>query len=185
MDMLGFRWVTACALTLAMCACGGGGTSSGSDSDGIRFEANVAAVNGGTLSLAGLPGITVGTTAQTQFKNRELAQLAAGNNLRIRAVPGSSAGNVVATEVEFRSASADSRVILQAFATAVSAPTVTLLGIVVDTTPIRNDDFKGVDDTAIGRAAFFSAAVPGRLIKVRGTLSGSTVRWDQEIELER
>lgn len=178
------RWAAVGVLAAAIAACGGGGGGS-DDSDGIRFEANLASVAAGSLSLAGLPGVTVATNARTQTKNRNLDQLAAGHNVRIRAVPGAAANAVAATEVEFRSATPDSRVILQAFASAVSAPTVTLLGMVVDTSLIPNDEFKDVNDAVIGRAAFFAAATPGRLIKVRGTLNGTAVRWDQEIQLER
>jgi hypothetical protein len=154
--------------------------------ENARFEANIAAISGSSLTLAGLPGITVETNALTEFKNRPLGALAAGNNLRIRGRP--AAGNVViATEVEFRDAAPDTRVIIQAVASAVSAPNVTLLGFVVDTTNIPNDEFKDVNDNPIGRAAFFAAAAPGRLIKARGTLVGSTIAFDNrdgEIQFE-
>jgi hypothetical protein len=154
--------------------------------ENVRFEANIATISGSSLTLAGLPGITVETNALTEFKNRPLGALAAGNNLRIRGRP--AAGNVViATEVEFRDAAPDTRVIIQAVASAVSAPNVTLLGFVVDTTNIPNDEFKDVNDNPIGRAAFFAAAAPGRLIKARGTLVGSTIAFDNrdgEIQFE-
>ena len=91
---------------------------------------------------------------------------------------------MIATEVEQKSVSPDARVIMQAVASAVAAPNVTLLGIVVDTTPISNNSFKDVNDTIIGRTAFFAAAAPGKLIKVRGSLNGGTVTWDQEIQFE-
>lgn len=154
--------------------------------ENVRFEANVASINGTSLTLAGLPGITVETNALTQFKNRPLNQLAAGHNLRIRGRPG--AGNtVIALEVEFRSTTPDTRLILQAVASAVASPNVTLLGLVVDTSAIPNNAFKDTNDAVIGRAAFFAAAAPGRLIKARGTLVGNTIVFgaqDGEIQFE-
>ncbi len=79
-----------------------------------------------------------------------------------------------------RDAQPDSRVIIQAVASAVSQPNVTLAGFVVDTTNIPDDEFKDIDDNVIGRAAFFAAAAPGKLIKARGTLSGNTIVFDAQ-----
>lgn len=151
--------------------------------ENIRFEANVASIGANSLTLAGLNGITIEVNSLTQFKNRAFNQLAVGNNMRIRGRPGAGS-NVIATEVEHRDDAPDSRVILQAVASAVAAPNVTLQGIVVNTTPISDNNFKDINDASIGRTAFFQQAAPGKLIKVRGSLAGSTVTWDQEIQLE-
>lgn len=154
--------------------------------ENIRFEANIASIAGTSLTLQGLPGITVETNSLTQFKNRPLNQLAVNNNLRIRGRPGSG-NTVIATEVEHRSDQPDSRVILQAVASAVATPNVTLLGMVVDTTNIPDGEFKDANDTVISRTAFFAQAAPGKLIKARGTLSGTNVVFgaqDGQIELE-
>ena len=147
--------------------------------ENVRFEANIASITGTSLTLAGLSGITIETNALTRFKNRPLNQLAVGHNLRIRGRPASG-NTVIATEVEFRDTTPDARVILQAVASAVVNPTVTLLGITVDTSNIPNGEFKDVNDNVIGRTAFFAAATPGRLIKARGTLSGNTVVFDAQ-----
>jgi hypothetical protein len=154
--------------------------------ENVRFEANIAGISGTSFTLAGLPGVTIETNALTQFKNQPLNQLAVGHNLRVRGRPGSG-NTVIASEVEFRSTTPDTRVILQAVASAVANPTVTLLSVVVDTTNIPNNEFKDVNDNIIGRVAFFAAAAPGRLIKARGTLSGNTIVFgaqDGEIEFE-
>jgi len=151
--------------------------------ESVRFEALLATKNGSSLTLTGLNGITIETNALTRFKNTTLAALNTGAYLRVRGRPG--AGNsAIATEVEVQSGGNATRVILQSVATAVSAPNVTLLGIVANTSAISDNNFKDVNDAIIGRTAFFAAAAPGKLIKVRGTLSGSTVSWDQEIQLE-
>lgn len=151
--------------------------------ENIRFEANIASIGTNSLTLAGLNGITIELNSLTQFKNVAFNQLTVGNNMRIRGRPGAG-NNVIATEVEHRDNAPDNRVILQAVASAVAAPNVTLQGIVVNTTPISDNNFKDTNDLAIGRAAFFQQAAPGRLIKVRGSLAGSTITWDQEIQLE-
>ncbi len=142
----------------------------------------VATKSGTSLTLTGL-GITVETNALTRFKNTSLAALSTGNYLRVRGRPGSG-NRTIATEIEVQGGGNASRVILQSVAAAVSAPNVTLLGIVADTSPISDNNFKDARDAIIGRTAFFAAAAPGKLIKVRGSLNGNTVTWDQEIELE-
>ncbi len=150
--------------------------------ENIRFEANLASKGATSFTLAGLPGITIETNALTQFKNTSFAALAVGNNLRVRGRPGSG-NTVIASEVEDRG-NGDTDVRFQAVASAVAAPNITMLGIVVDTSPISNNNFKDINDAIIGRSAFFAAAAPGKLIKVRGTLSGGTISWNQEIEFE-
>ena len=153
--------------------------------DAIRIEADVATVNAGagTLTLAGLPGVTVNVNSLTDYKGGPtLSGLAAPNHLRIRGRLATG-NSVIATELEQRSTSSDSRVILQAAATAVTAPNLTLLGIVVDTTAVSDNNFHDVTDAPIGRTAFFTAAKVGTLIKARGTNAAGSVTWDQ-MELE-
>ena len=156
--------------------------------DAIRLEADVATVDmvAGTLTLAGLPGVTVSVNSLTEFKGgvTSLAGLQAPNHLRIRGRLGAG-GSVIATELERRSTSADSRVVLQAPASAV-APTnsVTLLGVVVNTSTVADADFRDLADASIGRTAFYAAVRVGTLIKARGARSGAaSVVWDQ-MELE-
>lgn len=151
--------------------------------ENVRFEANLATKSTSTFTVAGLPGITIETNSQTRFKNVSFGNLAVGNNLRVRGRPGTT-NTVIATEIEQKSTAPDTRVIMQAVASAVSAPSVTLLGIAVNTSSISDNNFKDVNDAIIGRTAFFQQAAPGKLIKVRGTLNGATATWDQEIQLE-
>lgn len=157
--------------------------------DNVRFEADVASLNaaGGTLTLAGLPGITVQVNSLTQLKNiAGLAALAPGNHLRIKARPGPG-GSVLAIELERRSVSSDTRVILEGPVSAVSGTsTLTILGVVVNTAGVAESEFKNLADVAIGRAAFFTALAgsTSTAVKARGTLgAGGAVAWDQ-MELE-
>ena len=156
--------------------------------DSVRIEADVASVDAvaQTVTLAGLPGITVSTSSITEFKGsaRSLADLAANNHLRIRGRAGSG-GSVVASELERKSASPDSRVVLQAAVAAFAAPnSLTLLGVVVDTGAVADSDFHDSADLAVGRTAFFNATQVGILAKARGTRSNGSVSWDQ-MELEQ
>jgi hypothetical protein len=154
--------------------------------DSVRLEGDVASVDvaAGSFTLAGLPGVSVQVTSVTELKNlASLAGLAAPNHVRVKARPGAG-GSLLAVELERRSATADTRVILQGPVGTVSGTTsFTILGVTVDTSTVLSSGFRNVDGTVLSRAAFFAAATPGRLVKARGDRSGSTVVWD-EIELE-
>ena len=137
-------------------------------------------ISSGTLTLSGLPGVTVNVTSITELKNvGSIGALAVGNHLRIRGKLGSS-GSVGASQVEVRSA--DTRIELQAPVSAVTPETsVTLLGVTVATGSVSS--YKNLGDTQISRAEFFTAAKVGTLVKARGTLSAGTVTWS-ELQLE-
>jgi hypothetical protein len=153
--------------------------------DAVRIESNVAADPiGNTFTLDGLPGITISVNNQTEFKNlANLAGLATGNNVRVRGREG--AGNmVIAMEVELRDANSNIDIDLQGAVQAVSNPNLTILGVQVNTSGFSNpDDFQGLDDQPIGRAAFFNVVTIGTLLKVKGRLNGGIVTW-REAELE-
>jgi hypothetical protein len=155
--------------------------------DSIELEGNVASVDpvAGTLTLAGLPGLTVRVNSITELDGLSgLAQLAIGNHVEIEARPGNN-GTVLAIELELDAAAPEPRVILQGPVSAVSGTTlVTILGVTVNTSAIADSDFKGLNDNPIGRAAFFAALTTGTIVKARGDLgAGGVVLWD-EIELE-
>ena len=153
--------------------------------DAVRIESNVAADPiGNTLTLDGLPGITISVNSQTEFKNvANLAGLVTGNNVRIRGREG--VGNtVIAMEVELRNPDPNVDIDLQGAVQAVLNPNLTILGVQVNTSGFSDpDDFQGVDDQPIGRAAFFNAVEVGTLVKVKGRLNGAVVTW-REAELE-
>jgi len=155
--------------------------------ENVRLEGDVAELDlaAGRLRLAGLPTLTVGVNALTQFDHlASLAALGASNHVRVK---GRSAGGgtVVAVEIELRSTSPDGRVVLQGPVSAIGGTsTLTILGTVVDTRGVSDSDFKSHDDAAIGRSAFFAAVGTGTVVKARGRLAGgASVAWD-EMELE-
>ncbi len=147
--------------------------------DAVKIEGDVASVNGGTLTISGLPGVTVNVTTITELKDVTLGGLAAGQHLRIRGKLG--AGNsMVATRLELRSADTD--VELQAPAQAITPETsIRLLGVDISTAGVSQ--YRDLTDAAITRSAFFAAARVNGLIKANGTRSGATVTWT-ELELE-
>lgn len=149
--------------------------------DNVRLEGNVASVDASTgrVTLAGLPGVTIVVDPLTELKDlASLASLAPNSHVRVR---GRSAGGgtMSAQRLERRSATADSRVELRGPVSAISGTrSVTVLGIVVDTAGVAEDEFKGLDDQPIGRSAFFAALQVGSIVQARGRL-GAALAWDE------
>ena len=153
--------------------------------ESARLEGDVASINTGaaTFTVTGLPGVTVAVTSQTEIRadsGTTLNDLSIGDPVRVRGRLGSS-NAVIATRVEQRSASDD--VDLQGPVQVVSNPNLTILGVPVNTSGISENEFKGLNDQPIGRAAFFNAARVGILVKVKGRLNGGVLTW-REAELE-
>jgi hypothetical protein len=161
--------------------------------ESIRFEANVATISGNTLTLQGLPGITIQADSDiTRMENASgPSSLSAGNNLRMRARPAGNSGNLVATRIERRDAAPDSRLIVQGPVDSFDLGTgqVTLLGnqVTVNTNTIQNNEFE-IEDQIIGRNAFFASLIQGDIVKARArldNLSSDTKTWEAiEIEVE-
>ena len=163
--------------------------------ENVRMESN-ATVSGSTITLEGIPGITVTVNAFTAFKNTAAtsSNLAPLNNRNVR-LRGRASGTamVIATEIEDRGPSdLNSDVILQGPVTKadVTNPTFKILGVTVDTSSLDpNNDFKDLNDNSISPAAFFNALAPnGGLVKAKGrlpaganALAAGTLR---EVELE-
>lgn len=147
--------------------------------DAVKIEGDVATISGNTLTISGLPGITVDVTTNTEFKDVTLGTLAVGNHLRIRGKLGNG-NSMIATRLELRSARSD--IELQAPAQAITPETsIRLLGVDISTT--GSLQYRDINDAAITRSAFFTAARVNGLIKANGTRSGGTVTWT-ELELE-
>lgn len=152
--------------------------------DSIRLEADVATVGANSFTLKGLSGIGVTVDSQTEFKGNASAfgDIAVNDHVQVRGrlVSGNS---VIASEIDETSTNTD--VILQGPIDAFTTPpadSLTILGVAIDTTAIADPNFQGVDDTAIGRAAFYAGVKVGGLVKAKGT-SGASVTWN-EVELE-
>jgi hypothetical protein len=145
--------------------------------ESVRLEGN-ATVTGNTLTLAGLPGVTITANSQTELKNAVSLTDLNGNHVRIRGrVTGIN--TVVATRVELRSP--DSDVDLQGPVRSINGTVIEILGVSVDVASINH--FESVSGASVSQAAFLAAVEVNSLIKVKGNLSGTTVIWD-EAELE-
>lgn len=149
--------------------------------ESVRLEGN-ATINGNTLTLEGLPGVTITVNNQTEMKdggNTITLDDLDGNHVRVRGrVSGPT--SVIATRIILRSPDNDVDLqgpVQQPF----GDPLLTILGVPVDTTSVTQ--FEGVDDGPITRATFFGAVNVGTLVKVKGRLNGAVVTW-REAELE-
>ena len=157
--------------------------------DGSRLEGNVtglATSNGVTsFKLAGLPNVTIKVNSSTSFKSGTLGGLANSNHLRIRGRVSSDGTTVVATEVDVRSASADTRLELRGLVTAVSGTTLTILGTSVNVNGLSFSDSRSSSGSgtsvSMTQSAFLAAAQAGATVKLRSDTTGAT--W-KEAELE-
>jgi hypothetical protein len=156
--------------------------------ESVKLEGDIASINSGanTITLTGLSGITVTVNSQTEFKANGgnslsgLGDLTVNDHIRVRGRL-SIGTSVIVTRLELRSPNND--VELQGKVESVSNPNLTILGITVNTASFADNDFQGIDDSPIGRTAFFNAVKVGTLVKVKGRLNGGTVTW-REAELE-
>jgi cytoskeletal protein CcmA (bactofilin family) len=145
-----------------------------------RLEGDIASVTGSgsalTITIQGLPNVTVKTDGLTRLDGIPVQDA----HIRVR---GRVIGNstVIATRIELRPA--DDDVDLQGPVQSINGQTVVILSTQVDTSGFQNDDFEGLNDQPIGRAAFFNAMQVGTLVKVQGRLNGAVVTW-REAELE-
>lgn len=149
--------------------------------DSVEIEGNVLAVDGDRLTIAGLDGLVVQVTTFTELNGiASRSELRAGQHVQVEGRAAAD-GTVVATELEVDDA--DTRVELQGPVGSAADPSVTILGVAIDTAGLPDGAFRGEDDVVIGRAAFFAALAEGRLVKARGEFVGGVVVWD-EFELE-
>jgi hypothetical protein len=149
--------------------------------DSVEIEGDVASIAGDRLTIAGLPGVEVQVTSFTELDGlSSLGGLSVGDHVRIEGRP---AGDQLVVAVELERDDADTRIELEAPVQAFADPTVTLLGVTIDTTGWSDSAFRD-EDVVIGRSAFFAALSEGRLVKARGDLANDGIAtWDR-LELE-
>ena len=149
--------------------------------DPVKLESDIATVAGSTITLVGLPGITIDTNAATSYDGNAsaFADLSIGDHVQVRGrISGATA--VLATSID--EDDPNTEVELQGpvdTSPPPSDPTLSILGVSVDTSGLNDADFEDVDETILGRTAFFAATSPTTLVKVSGTLSGSVVTWEE------
>ncbi len=154
----------------------------------VRARATIDSVdaNAGTVVLL---GITVTTDELTRFEDKSNAQvepltiddIAAGNFVEVRGdeFPAGS-GNILASIFERDDPDPETR--LQGFVETVSDPSLTILGVTIETNGATI--FRDENDLVISSTEFFNRVAAGDLIQAQGTESADTVITAEEIEFE-
>lgn len=144
----------------------------------VRIEGAIATIGTNSFTLTGLPGVTVTVNSQTELNNTSLSGLSSGDQVRVRGRM-SGANSMLATRVDLRSAG--NGVDLQGPVQSITGSVIRILGVPVDTSTITQ--FESVSGSLMNREAFLAEVKVNSLVKVKGKLNGTTVRWD-EAELE-
>ena len=146
--------------------------------ESVKLEGDIETIGSNSFRLTGLPGVTVSVNGQTEFKDTNFEGLSSGDHVRVRGRL-SGPNSVIATRVELRSG--DNDVDLQGPVQAITGNTIVIFGVPVDTSTIAQ--FESVSGTSMSRSSFLAEIRVNSIVKVKGKLNGSTVRWE-EAELE-
>jgi Domain of unknown function (DUF5666) len=161
--------------------------------DSVRLEGIVDTNTGSTMTLVGMPTITITLNSATEVKGT--TPVNTGHSVKVRGREGATVAgivNVIATEVDGNGVDGCTTcdVDLQGAVQTFANPSLTILGVPINTSTSGSDfsdpeDFQGLNDQAIGRAAFFGAVQVGTVVKVKGRLTTGTgvITW-REVELE-
>lgn len=172
------------------------------DGDGRLLAREVDIKRGGDVEIAGtvdsvdaagdslvVLGITVAIDALTRFEDQSdarvspltLADLNVGDYVEIRGdeEPAES-GQVLAALLERDDPDTESE--LRGFVTAVAAPTITVLGVTIQTD--GSTEFQDVNDQPISSAEFFSRVAAGSQVKADGVETSPDTLLADEVELE-
>jgi Domain of unknown function (DUF5666) len=154
----------------------------------VRVTASIDSVDPASDSLIVL-GIPVDVDALTRFEDQSdadvepltLADLNTGDYVEIRGGerPAGS-GRVRAAILERDDIDTESE--LQGFVSAVADPTLTVLGVTIETN--GSTTFQDVDDSPLTAAEFFSRVTAGSLIKADGVETAPSTILADEVELE-
>jgi hypothetical protein len=159
--------------------------------DSVRLEGIVSLFTGSTMTLVGMPTITITLNSATEVKGT--TPVNTGDRVKVRGREGATVGNIVnviATEVDGSGpdscTSTTCDVDLQGAVQGIPTPnqTLTILGVAINTSGFSDPaGFQGLSDQAIGRDAFFGAVQVGTVVKVKGRLAAGVITW-REVELE-
>jgi hypothetical protein len=147
--------------------------------ENLQMESNVGSIDlqSRTLTLAGLPGLSIEVDAGTQVESAgtvsRFEDIRVGDHVKIHAklVDGNRAA---ATELE--RADPTPTVVLEAPLQSAINSQIQLAGVTIETSGVPENEFVG-NYGPIGRKTFFEKVLTGRPAWAKGTLSGSTVTW--------
>ena len=154
----------------------------------VRATALLDSVNAGGNSVV-LLGITVTVDALTRIEDKSDARiepltvgnLAAGDYVEVRGdeFPAGS-GNILATIFERQDTDTDT--ILQGFVETISEPSLTILGVTIETS--AGTVFRDENDTVISANEFFNRLANNDLVKAKGVETTATTITAEEVEFE-
>ena len=150
----------------------------------VRIEAAVDSVDSASNTFVTL-GITIEVDALTRIEDKfadvepfTLATLNPNDFVRMRGSTSTGATDVLAALLE-RDDPDDTE--LQGFVETFADPTITILGVTIDTTGAV---FRDENDAPLSRADFFARLQAGDLVKADGTETAPTTIAAQEVEFE-
>lgn len=146
--------------------------------ESVKLEGDIEMISSNSFRLTGLPDLTITVNSQTELKDTNLSGLSSGDHVRVRGRL-SGPNSVIATRVELRSG--DNDVDLQGPVQSITGNTIVIFGVSVDTSTIAQ--FESMSGTSMSRSGFLAEIRVNSIVKVKGKLNGSTVRWE-EAELE-
>ena len=140
----------------------------------VKLNSQVVTNINNTLTLAGLANLTVAVDSQTEYEGATgMAGIQSGTHVSVR---GRYVDNhVIATRIEAESS--NDKVVLQGPVTFLAKPTLTIMGVSVNTSGALN--FDGARD----QNSFFATVSVGDVVNVEGKLIGGVESWES-IELE-
>lgn len=153
--------------------------------DSVKLRSTVATVSptashAGTLTLVGLPGLTVQVDSHTKVEGegdlKGFAELRVGDSVALRGRPWSGS-EVLATGLKRTSPTIEA--VLQGPVESAANPVLVALGIRVDTAAIPDAKFRAKDGAVIGRAAFFASVTTKTVVELLGTVSGEAIVWKE------
>jgi cytoskeletal protein CcmA (bactofilin family) len=154
----------------------------------VRVTANVDSVDTASNTLVVL-GITVSIDELTRLEDKSdadvrpltLASINAGDYIEVRGseLPADS-GDILATILEREDL--DTEAVLRGFVESVTEPTITILGVTIQTGP--GTVFRDAADNVLSATEFFAQISAGSLIEAKGTESADTVITAEEVEIE-
>jgi hypothetical protein len=148
--------------------------------DNIRIKGEVASLGTGSITMAGMSGLTIRTDNLTDYDSAlpgGFADLAQGTRLRIRGFQQNNT-TVVARRIDTESSGEDAS--LQGKVTAVISPGVifAINGVTIDTSSIPDDTGFIVDGEVKNSTEFFSSLDVGEdVVEAKGILSGGVITW--------
>lgn len=144
----------------------------------LKADATSVSVTGSTLTVFGVPGITVKMNSTTIYIDKSnanirtfsLSNIVQGDHLSIK---GSKDGNnsIVASLIE--RSNPDTKVSLNGPVDSAISPTIVVLG--VNTATSTTTQFIDANKNPVSQTAFFSQLTAGKAVELEGTFNGTTI----------